>query len=136
MRLNAEVVDPSRAGSSFTQFTPTLPGIQVPPNTSRGPRRVTDSIVCPLCQAPGGGPPWAGVTRFANQEFRYRWPVPAPPAGCASRSPTPSSTSTARSVKRGRPGPNTVYRRIERHQFSIEVSTDSETVAADAASDG
>lgn len=41
-----------------------------------------------------------------------------------------------RQLKRGRPGPNTVYRRIERHQFSIEVSTDAEAVAADAASDG
>lgn len=41
-----------------------------------------------------------------------------------------------RQLKRGRPGPNTVYRRIERHRFGIEVSTDAEAVAADAASDG
>lgn len=41
-----------------------------------------------------------------------------------------------RQVKRGRPGRNTIYRRIERHQLSVEVSTDAEAVAADAASDG
>lgn len=41
-----------------------------------------------------------------------------------------------RQLKRGRPGKNTAYRRIERHRFSVEASTDAEAVAADAASDG
>lgn len=41
-----------------------------------------------------------------------------------------------RQLKRGRPGPNTAYRRIERHRFGIEISADAEAVAADAASDG
>jgi transposase len=37
---------------------------------------------------------------------------------------------------RGRPGPNTRYRRIERHSFSLSWSTDAEAVTYDAASDG
>jgi len=41
-----------------------------------------------------------------------------------------------RQARRGRPGKNTVYRRIERHHFSLNVSTDAEAVAFDAASDG
>jgi transposase len=41
-----------------------------------------------------------------------------------------------RQVRRGRPGSNTVYRRIEHHRFCLEVSTDAEAVAFDAASDG
>ncbi|MGH9266097.1 MAG: IS1634 family transposase [Acidimicrobiales bacterium] len=41
-----------------------------------------------------------------------------------------------RQLKRGRPGPDTVYRRIERHRFSVEASTDADAVAADAAADG
>ncbi|MGH9008937.1 MAG: IS1634 family transposase [Acidimicrobiia bacterium] len=41
-----------------------------------------------------------------------------------------------RQLKRGRPGKDTAYRRIERHRFGIEVTTDAAAVAADAASDG
>jgi transposase len=41
-----------------------------------------------------------------------------------------------RQERRGRPGPNTRYRRIERHRFSLSHSTDAAAVAYDAASDG
>jgi transposase len=41
-----------------------------------------------------------------------------------------------RQEQRGRPGPNTRYRRIERHCFSLSWSTDAAAVAYDAASDG
>lgn len=38
--------------------------------------------------------------------------------------------------RRGRPGKDTRYRRIEHHHFSLEVSVDHDAVAFDAASDG
>jgi transposase len=41
-----------------------------------------------------------------------------------------------RQERRGRPGPNTRYLRIERHRFSLTWSTDADAVAYDAASDG
>lgn len=41
-----------------------------------------------------------------------------------------------RQESRGRPGANTRYRRIERHRYSLEIRTDAEAVAYDAASDG
>jgi transposase len=41
-----------------------------------------------------------------------------------------------RQVKRGRPGKDTVYRRIEHHRLSLSCSTDAPAVAFDAASDG
>ncbi|MHB1599692.1 MAG: hypothetical protein ACYCXY_12575, partial [Acidimicrobiales bacterium] len=41
-----------------------------------------------------------------------------------------------RQEQRGRPGPNTRYRRIERHCLFLTWSTDAEAVAYDAASDG
>jgi transposase len=41
-----------------------------------------------------------------------------------------------RQEQRGRPGPNTRYRRIERHRLSLTWSTDADAVAYDAASDG
>lgn len=41
-----------------------------------------------------------------------------------------------RQERRGRPGPDTRYRRIEHHRFSLTFSTDAEAVAFDAASDG
>jgi transposase len=41
-----------------------------------------------------------------------------------------------RQERRGRPGPNTAYRRIEHHHFLLTWSTDAEAVAFDAASDG
>jgi transposase len=41
-----------------------------------------------------------------------------------------------RQERRGRPGPNTRYRRIERHRFSLTHTTDAAAVAHDAASDG
>jgi len=41
-----------------------------------------------------------------------------------------------RQEQRGRPGPNTRYRRIERHRFFLTWSTDAEAVTYDAASDG
>ena len=41
-----------------------------------------------------------------------------------------------RQARRGRPGPNTSYRRIEHHRFSLSSSTDAQAVAFDAASDG
>jgi len=41
-----------------------------------------------------------------------------------------------RQERRGRPGKNTRYRRIERHRFSLTVTIDAEAVAYDAASDG
>jgi transposase len=41
-----------------------------------------------------------------------------------------------RQARLGRPGPDTVYRRIEHHRFNLEVSTDAYAVAFDAASDG
>ncbi len=41
-----------------------------------------------------------------------------------------------RQERRGRPGKNTRYRRIERHCFSLTVTIDAEAVAYDAASDG
>jgi transposase len=39
-------------------------------------------------------------------------------------------------VKRGRPGKDTAYKRIEHHHFELDISTDAEVVALDAASDG
>jgi hypothetical protein len=41
-----------------------------------------------------------------------------------------------RQVSRGRPGKDTVYRRIEHHRFSLAFFTDAAAVAFDAASDG
>jgi transposase len=41
-----------------------------------------------------------------------------------------------RQERRGRPSPNTRYRRLERHSFSLSWSTDAEAVTYDAASDG
>lgn len=41
-----------------------------------------------------------------------------------------------RQVRRGRPGKDTVYRRTERHRFRVEVTTDTDAIAFDAASDG
>lgn len=41
-----------------------------------------------------------------------------------------------RQEHRGRPGPNTRYRRLERHSFSLSWSTDAAAVTYDAASDG
>ena len=41
-----------------------------------------------------------------------------------------------RQERRGRPGANTRYRRIEHHQFSLAVSVDATAVAFDAAADG
>jgi len=44
--------------------------------------------------------------------------------------------SEHRQEKRGRPGPNTRYRRIDRSRFTLSFSTDAARVATDAASDG
>ncbi len=44
--------------------------------------------------------------------------------------------SDYRQEKRGRPGPNTRYRRIDRSRFTLSFSTDAAQVATDAASDG
>ncbi len=44
--------------------------------------------------------------------------------------------SDYRQEKRGRPGPNTRYRRIDRSRFTLSFSTDADQVATDAASDG
>ncbi|MHB1533357.1 MAG: IS1634 family transposase [Acidimicrobiales bacterium] len=41
-----------------------------------------------------------------------------------------------RQERRGRPGPNTRYRRVEHHRFTLEVSVDAPAVAYDATSDG
>ena len=41
-----------------------------------------------------------------------------------------------RQEQRGRPGPNTRYRRIDRSRFTLSFSTDAAQVATDAASDG
>ncbi|MFN2505130.1 MAG: IS1634 family transposase, partial [Acidimicrobiales bacterium] len=41
-----------------------------------------------------------------------------------------------RQERRGRPGPNTRYRRIDRSRFTLSYSTDAVQVATDAASDG
>jgi hypothetical protein len=41
-----------------------------------------------------------------------------------------------RQVGRGRPGKDTAYRRIEHHRFTLDISTDADVVAFDAASDG
>ncbi|MGH2867717.1 MAG: IS1634 family transposase [Solirubrobacteraceae bacterium] len=41
-----------------------------------------------------------------------------------------------RQDRRGRPGPNTRYRRIEHHSFRVNFETDADAVAHDAASDG
>lgn len=38
--------------------------------------------------------------------------------------------------RRGRPGPNTRYRRVERHRFTLTHTIDSQRVAHDAAADG
>jgi transposase len=43
---------------------------------------------------------------------------------------------THRQERRGRPGPDTRYRRIEHHRFALSVSVDPTAVAFDAASDG
>lgn len=45
-------------------------------------------------------------------------------------------SSDYRQERRGRPGPNTRYRRIDRSRFTLALSTDAAQVAADAASDG
>lgn len=45
-------------------------------------------------------------------------------------------TTEFRQERRGRPGKNTRYRRIEHHRFSLTFSTDPDAVAFDAASDG
>ena len=45
-------------------------------------------------------------------------------------------TPRYRQERRGRPGPNTRYRRIDHHRFSLTWSTDTTQVATDAASDG
>jgi hypothetical protein len=44
--------------------------------------------------------------------------------------------SDYRQERRGRPGPNTRYRRIDRSRFTLSYSTDAGQVATDAASDG
>ncbi|MFN2506526.1 MAG: IS1634 family transposase, partial [Acidimicrobiales bacterium] len=44
--------------------------------------------------------------------------------------------SDYRQEKRGRPGPNTRYRRIDRSRFTLTYSTDAAQVTIDAASDG
>lgn len=49
---------------------------------------------------------------------------------------TDDVTPDFRQERRGRPGPNTRYRRIDRHRFSLSWSTDAAAVAHDAASDG
>jgi len=41
-----------------------------------------------------------------------------------------------RQERKGRPGANTRYRRVEHHRFSLEVSVDTAAVADDATSDG
>ena len=41
-----------------------------------------------------------------------------------------------RQERRGRPGPNTRYRRVEHHSLRVEAETDAAAVAHDAASDG
>lgn len=41
-----------------------------------------------------------------------------------------------RQERRGRPGPNTRYRRIERHRYALAATVDATAVAYDAASDG
>ncbi|MDQ6783626.1 MAG: IS1634 family transposase [Actinomycetota bacterium] len=41
-----------------------------------------------------------------------------------------------RQERRGRPGPNTRYRRIEHHRFSLAVTVDATAVTYDAAADG
>lgn len=41
-----------------------------------------------------------------------------------------------RQERRGRPGPNTRYRRIEHHRYALAVTVDADAVAFDAASDG
>lgn len=43
---------------------------------------------------------------------------------------------THRQDRRGRPGPDTRYQRIEHHRFSLASAVDAAAVAADAASDG
>ncbi len=44
--------------------------------------------------------------------------------------------SDYRQERRGRPGPNTHYRRIDRSRFTLSFATDATQVATDAASDG
>lgn len=44
--------------------------------------------------------------------------------------------SDYRQERRGRPGPNTRYRRIDRSRFTLSLSVDAAQVATDAASDG
>lgn len=41
-----------------------------------------------------------------------------------------------RQERRGRPGKNTAYKKVESHRFSLSFSTDAEAVTFDAASDG
>lgn len=41
-----------------------------------------------------------------------------------------------RQERRGRPGPNTRYRRVEHHRYTLSVTVDTDAVAFDAASDG
>lgn len=45
-------------------------------------------------------------------------------------------TPDYRQERRGRPGPNTRYRRIDHHRFTLAWATDTDQVAYDAASDG
>jgi hypothetical protein len=54
----------------------------------------------------------------------------------AAEAPTPSVEVEHRQERRGRPGKNTYYRRIEHHRFSLIVTVDAEAVTLDAASDG
>jgi hypothetical protein len=41
-----------------------------------------------------------------------------------------------RQTRRGRPGPETAYRKITRRRFDIEWTTDEQTIAYDHSSDG
>lgn len=45
-------------------------------------------------------------------------------------------TATYRQERRGRPGRNTSYKRVDSHNFSLTFSTDAEAVTYDATSDG
>ncbi len=49
---------------------------------------------------------------------------------------TDTADDEHRQERRGRPGKDTRYRRIERHRFSVSITTDAEAVSYDAASDG
>jgi len=82
-----------------------------------GPRaRITDRVAAEEAAAAllttSGGERWVSVTVTETVEERYR------------------------QEKRGRPGKDTRYRKIERTRFSLQVSVDAEQVRCDAASDG